>query len=93
MSVLRPLRPLAILLLAALPLAAQKPAAKKAPAAAPAADSTPPDSLSRFLASFPYRALGPAAYSGRVTSIAVEHGTPPQDVLYRRRRRRRLEDD
>ncbi len=61
-------RSLVLVLLAALPLAAQKPAAKKAPAAAP---DTTADSVSKFLSNFSYRAIGPAAYSGRVTAIAV----------------------
>src|SRR2546427_8542041 len=33
--------------------------------------SAPKDSLTRFLESFSFRNLGPAAYSGRVTALAV----------------------
>ena len=50
--------------LAAAPLHAQRPVAASDTA-------TPKDSLTRFLAAFTYRNLGPAAYSGRVTALAV----------------------
>src|SRR2546429_3760909 len=67
------------LLLGAAPLVAQKPTPKRPPAAAPAdttarrtdTAATAKDSLTRFLESFSLRALGPAAYSGRVTALAV----------------------
>src|SRR5574341_1266961 len=53
-------------------VAAQTPARTPGPPAA-RRDTTaaPKDSLTRFLESFSYRGLGPAAYSGRVTAIAV----------------------
>ena len=62
MPAVRPITLFAAFLLAAPSILAQKPAAK--PKAAP---DTTPDSVSKFLSSFSYRALGPAAYSGRVT--------------------------
>ena len=65
------------LLVAVDAVAAQKPAPKPKPAA----DSTP-DSVSRFLSSFSYRALGPAAYSGRVTSIAVPASNEPRPKTF-----------
>ena len=81
---------IALALLAA-PLAAQQPTAKPARpprrAAAPAAvqtdttkrdTTTVKDSLQRFVESFNYRNLGPAAYSGRVTAIAVPPGQGPR---------------
>jgi len=46
---------------------ARAPAALRAPGDSAAAR----DSLTRFLEAFPYRNLGPAAYSGRVTALAV----------------------
>src|SRR5664279_4308298 len=79
MSGLRSLRVIALALVAALPLAAQKPAAAKPKAAAP---DTAPDSVSRFLSSFSYRGLGPAAYSGRVTAIAVPPSTEPRPKTF-----------
>src|SRR6267143_2013725 len=36
------------------------------------------DPVSKFLESFTYRALGPAAYSGRVTAIAVPRSAEPR---------------
>src|SRR3989441_3739369 len=66
-------------LLGAAALVAQKPTPKRPPAAARADTTTrpsdttaaPKDSLTRFLESFSFRNLGPAAYSGRVTARAV----------------------
>src|SRR5439155_755635 len=40
------------------------------------------DALTRFLEGFTYRNLGPAAYSGRVTSLAVPRGTPYPKTMY-----------
>src|SRR5438128_7618805 len=69
------------MLLAAAPLVAQKPTPKRSPPPAARADTAtrrsdstvaPKDSLTRFLESFSFRNLGPAAYSGRVTAIAVQ---------------------
>src|SRR5437867_2080482 len=53
-------------------------------AATPRPDSTAPakDALTRFLEGFTYRNLGPAAYSGRVTSLAVPRGTPYPKTMY-----------
>ena len=72
------------------PLVAQKPRPKRPPAAAPAdttarrtdSAATAQDSLTRFLESFSLRNLGPAAYSGRVTALAVPHTTGPAKTLY-----------
>src|SRR5919198_5537831 len=47
-------------------LLAQKPGAR-----APADTAARKDSLTRFVESLTYRSLGPAAYSGRVTALAV----------------------
>src|SRR5438552_700814 len=44
--------------------------------------ATAQDSLTRFLESFSLRNLGPAAYSGRVTALAVPHTTGPAKTLY-----------
>src|SRR5436190_10372187 len=44
---------------------------RPAPRAAAPDSAAPQDSLARFLEAFTYRNLGPAAYSGRVTSLAV----------------------
>src|SRR5438128_3295492 len=73
------------------PLAAQRPAAptraRPKPVAA-AADTSRRDTtaatdpLSKFLESFTYRALGPAAYSGRVTAIAVPRSTEPRPKTF-----------
>jgi photosystem II stability/assembly factor-like uncharacterized protein len=43
---------------------------------------TTSDSLSRFLGRFHYRALGPAAYSGRVTAIAVPRSAEPRPKTF-----------
>jgi len=68
-------RSLVTLLLLVPSLAAQQqPAARRARTPADTAHrdtTTPTDSLTRFLERFRYRALGPAAYSGRVTALAV----------------------
>src|SRR5256884_4857935 len=77
-------------LFGAAPLVAQKPRPKRPPAAAPAdttarrtdTTATTKDSLTRFLESFSLRNLGPAAYSGRVTALAVPHTTGPAKTLY-----------
>src|SRR5437667_12263877 len=61
------------------------PARARPRAAAAATDTTRRDTtaaasdpISKFLESFTYRTLGPAAYSGRVTAIAVPKGTEPR---------------
>src|SRR2546427_121694 len=74
------------------PLAAQRPAAParvRPRAAAAATDTTRRDTtaaasdpISKFLESFTYRTLGPAAYSGRVTAIAVPKGTEPRPKTF-----------
>src|SRR6266480_1679626 len=77
-------------LLGAAPLVAQKPRPKRPPAAAPAdttarrtdSAATAKDSLTRFLESFSLRNLGPAAYSGRVTSLAVPRTAGPAKTFY-----------
>ena len=69
-------------LVLAVPCAAQR---RPAPARADTArrDTTAkPDSISRFLDSFTFRALGPAAYSGRVTAIAVPNGAEPRPKTF-----------
>jgi photosystem II stability/assembly factor-like uncharacterized protein len=75
-------RPVAALV-AALSLLAPTLAAQKG--ARSPQDTTPPPSLSvdpltRFLTSFSFRNLGPAAYSGRVTALAVP--TPYHNTIY-----------
>src|SRR5947208_16084326 len=74
------------------PLVAQKPRPKRPRAAAPAdttarrtdTAATAKDSLTRFLESLSLRALGPAAYSGRVTALAVPfRGGPPKTCYIR----------
>src|SRR6516162_3377049 len=77
MSRVRSALVLAVTLVVAQSVLAQKPAAK--PKAAP---DTTPDSVSKFLSSFGYRALGPAAYSGRVTSIAVPATSEPRPKTF-----------
>src|SRR2546425_946796 len=58
--------------LAACAVAQRRPAAPARSDTGPTAPpSAPKDSLTRFLESFSYRNLGPAAYSGRVTALAV----------------------
>jgi len=64
-----------LLLIAALAL--QRPATP-----APVRDTTVRDSVTRFLENFNYRALGPAAYSGRVTAIAVPTTTEPRPKTF-----------
>src|SRR6266508_3182683 len=64
-----------LLLLAALAL--QRPAAP-----APVRDTTVRASVTRFLENFNYRALGPAAYSGRVTAIAVPRSSEPRPKTF-----------
>src|SRR5213083_401702 len=72
------------------PLVAQKPRPKRPPAAAPAdttargtdSAATAKDSLTRFLESFSLRNLGPAAYSGRVTALAVPHAAGYPNTFY-----------
>jgi len=66
-----------LLLLAALVL--QRPAT---PPPVPVRDTTVRDSVTRFLENFNYRALGPAAYSGRVTAIAVPTTTEPRPKTF-----------
>jgi photosystem II stability/assembly factor-like uncharacterized protein len=66
-----------------LPLQAQQPAGRRRPVAADTMKpDTTPDSLTRFLERFHYRALGPAAYSGRVTAFAVPHTTEPRPKTF-----------
>src|SRR2546425_5715638 len=77
-------------LLGAAALVAQKPTPKRPPAAARADTTTrpsdttaaPKDSLTRFLESFSFRNLGPAAYSGRVTALAVPHTREYSKTFY-----------
>src|SRR3989441_10585323 len=58
--------------LAACAVAQRRPAAPARSDTGPTAPpSAPKDSLTRFLESFSFRNLGPAAYSGRVTALAV----------------------
>src|SRR6185436_9080838 len=64
-----------LLLIAA--LAMQRPATP-----APVRDTTVRDSVTRFLENFNYRALGPAAYSGRVTATAVPTTTEPRPQTF-----------
>ena len=64
-----------LLLLAVLAL--QRPATP-----APARDTSARDSVTRFLENFNYRALGPAAYSGRVTAIAVPTTAEPRPKTF-----------
>ena len=47
-----------------------------------ARDTTARDSVTRFLEAFTYRALGPAAYSGRVTAIAVPTTREPRPKTF-----------
>jgi photosystem II stability/assembly factor-like uncharacterized protein len=79
----------AILLLAAAPLAAQRP--RPQPRTRPAAsapdtarrDTTQRlDSLQRFAESIAVRGLGPAAYSGRITAIAVPRSSEPRGKTF-----------
>src|SRR5437879_4690963 len=73
----------AILLLAG-SLAAQRPTPARARPAAARPDTARrdtaavKDSVSKFLESFNYRSLGPAAYSGRVTALAVPNSREPR---------------
>src|SRR6185503_15870943 len=64
-----------LLLLAALAL--QRPATP-----APVRDTTVRDSVTRFLENFNYRALGPAAYAGLVTAIAVPRSAEPRPKTF-----------
>ncbi|MDP3773131.1 MAG: hypothetical protein Q8Q85_02595, partial [Gemmatimonadales bacterium] len=73
------------LLLCASSLAAQRPRQPAQPAARPDTtrqDSTRRDALSRFVESVNVRALGPAAYSGRVTAIAVPSSREPRPKTF-----------
>src|SRR5437867_9909448 len=83
---------LSVLALAA-PLAAQqRPAAPARARPRPAAAATDTargdtsrvasDSISKFLENFTYRALGPAAYSGRITAIAVPRSAEPRPKTF-----------
>jgi photosystem II stability/assembly factor-like uncharacterized protein len=81
------MRLLLLALVLAAPAAAQRrPARPATPARADTArrDTTAakPDSVTRFLDSFTYRALGPAAYSGRVTAIAVPNSAEPRPKTF-----------
>ena len=67
-------------IVAAPALLAQKPAPKGAKPAV--ASDTTPDSVSKFVAAFGYRGIGPAAYSGRVTSIAVPATSEPRPKTF-----------
>src|SRR3989454_808516 len=74
------------------PLAAQRPAAPARAAPGPAAAVThaprrqttaaASDPIAKFLESFTYRPLGPAAYSGRVTAIAVPRSAEPRPKTF-----------
>lgn len=64
----------------ATPLPAQQPVA--APVARPDTAAAGPDSVARFLEAVRYRGLGPAAYSGRVTALAVPHGATYPKTIY-----------
>src|SRR3989442_8833988 len=74
------------------PVAAQRPPAPARARPRPVATATDTtrrdttraatDSISRFLESFSYRALGPAAYSGRVTAIAVPRTAEPRPKTF-----------
>src|SRR5438445_10205494 len=73
----------AILLLASSPAAPGPTPARARPAAArpdtARRDTTAvKDSVSKFLESFTYRSLGPAAYSGRVTALVVPLSREPR---------------
>ncbi len=63
-------------------LTAQRPARPRPAAARPDTarrdTAAVKDSVSRFLESFTYRSLGPAAYSGRVTALAVPTSHEPR---------------
>lgn len=63
----------ALLATLALAAVAQQPAGHRGPKKPAGPDTTPAaaDPLTRFVDGFTYRNLGPAAYSGRVTSLAV----------------------
>jgi photosystem II stability/assembly factor-like uncharacterized protein len=82
---------LCVLAIAASPaLSAQRPGpVPQRGRAAAAADTTRRDTtaaatdpLSKFLESFAYRSLGPAAYSGRVTAIAVPRSAEPRPKTF-----------
>jgi len=64
----------------AIPLPAQQPGV--APVARPDTAHAAPDSVARFLEAVRYRGLGPAAYSGRVTALAVPHGAAYPKTIY-----------
>src|SRR5712672_4329011 len=80
---MRPMRLLLAALVFVSPLVAQR---RQAPAARDTTrrdtTRTPSDSLSKFLENFNYRALGPAAYSGRVTAIAVPTTSEPRPKTF-----------
>src|SRR2546425_11772495 len=62
-------------------LAAQKPP-RGQPPRAPGDTAARKDSLTRFLESFTLRNVGPAAYAGRVTALAVPGGGPYPKTIY-----------
>ena len=69
----------AALVVLATPVFAQRPARPRPHAPTPPRDTTiTKDSVSKFLESFTYRSLGPAAYSGRVTALAVPNSREPR---------------
>src|SRR5438046_4993320 len=69
----------AALVVVARPVFAQRPARPRPPAPTPPRDTTiTKDSVTKFLESFNYRSLGPAAYSGRVTALAVPNSREPR---------------
>ena len=74
------------LLLAALvlvsPVAAQRRQAAPRDTTRRDTTRTPADSLTKFLEAFNYRALGPAAYSGRVTALAVPTTSEPRPKTF-----------
>jgi photosystem II stability/assembly factor-like uncharacterized protein len=68
-------------------LAAQRPARPRAalaarPDTARRDTTSAKDSVTKFLESFTYRSLGPAAYSGRVTAIAVPRSAEPRPKTF-----------
>lgn len=73
------------LLLCASSLAAQRPRQPARPPARPDTarqDTTQRDALSRFVESVNIRSIGPAAYSGRVTAIAVPSSREPRPKTF-----------
>src|SRR2546428_911450 len=81
---MNPIRPAAAAIAAAVvvtSLAAQTPP-RGQPPRAPGDSAARKDSLTRFLESFTLRNVGPAAYAGRVTALAVPGGGPYPKTIY-----------